>query len=50
MIGFLRWLGIGTIGFIIIMIAACIIVIVGYILWQITKHICEGIEKGMDDR
>ena len=50
MIGFLRWLAAVFFGFIVLMIAACIIVIVGYILWQITKRICEGIEKGMDDR
>ena len=35
---------------IILVIAVCFVYIIGFTLWQITKRICEGIEKGMDDR
>ena len=50
MIGYLRWLGTIAFGLIILIIAVCIVFIIGFTLWQITKRICEGIERGMDDR
>lgn len=50
MIDFLRWLGAVSLGFILLMIAACALYIIGFTMWQIAKRITEGIEKGMDDR
>lgn len=50
MIDFLRWLAAVFFGFIVLMIAACALYIIGFTMWQIAKRICEGIEKGMDDR
>ena len=37
-------------GLIALIVAACFVYIVGFTICQITKRICEGIEKGMDDR
>ena len=50
MIDFLCWLGAVSLGFILLMIAACALYIIGFTMWQIAKRITEGIEKGMDDR
>ena len=50
MIDFLRWLGAVSLGFILLMIAACALYIIGFTMWQITKRICEGIKQGMDER
>ena len=50
MIDFLRWLGAVSLGFILLMFAACALYIIGFTMWQIAKRITEGIEKGMDDR
>jgi len=48
-IGFLRWLVAVFFGLIVLMIAACALYIIGFTMWQITKRICEGIERGMND-
>lgn len=50
MIGFLGSLAVIALGIIALIIVVCIVFIIGFTLWQITKRICEGIEKGMDDR
>lgn len=50
MIGYVLSLAEIAFGIIILIIAVCFVFIVGFTIWQITKRICEGIEKGMDDR
>jgi hypothetical protein len=49
-IGYLGSLAVIAIGIIALIIVACVVFIIGFTLCQITKHVCEGIEKGMDDR
>lgn len=50
MIGYLGSLVVIALGIIALIVVVCIVFIIGFTLWQITKRICEGIEKGMDDR
>jgi hypothetical protein len=49
-IGYLGSLVVIALGIIALIIVACIVFIIGFTILQITKRICEGIEKGMDDR
>jgi hypothetical protein len=39
-----------ALGIIALIIVVCIVFIIGFTLWQITKRICEGIKQGMDER
>ena len=50
MIEFLGSLVAIALGIIALIIVVYFVFIVGFILCQITKRICEGIEKGMNDR
>jgi hypothetical protein len=48
-IGYLASLAAIAIGLIALIIAVCFVFIVGFTIWQITKRITEGIERGMND-
>ena len=50
MIGYLGSLAVIALGIIALIVVACIVYIIGFTLWQITKRICEGIKQGMDER
>lgn len=50
MIGYIIALLLIALGLVILIAVGCAVVIVGYIFYQSTIHICEDIKKGMDNR